>query len=168
MEFQIIINKNKQEFIEKWYTLIMESYPKGAGSFFIEWKDQFSNPVGHAIHSEISLLFDSIINDDFQQISDSLANILRIRAVQDFTPSQALSFIFQFKEIAMHYLKKSNSDISDFIELDGMIDKVLGVGINIFVGLKEQLFEIKSNEVKKRFSRAVDRLNRKYSDTEDN
>jgi hypothetical protein len=50
--------------------------------------------------------FDEFVHGgDIAKITASLENILRIRAVQDMKPSQALAFVLQFKGLIREELK---------------------------------------------------------------
>ncbi|MDI6814817.1 MAG: RsbRD N-terminal domain-containing protein, partial [Dehalococcoidales bacterium] len=77
----------------------MNTYPSDTSRFLKQEKDRFLNPVGYTISQEIGAVYEELLQGmDFGKLSASLDNIIRIRSVQDFSPSQAIAFIFLLKK----------------------------------------------------------------------
>jgi len=86
--------------------------------------------------------------------------IIRIRTVQDFSPSQATRFILLLKKIIRDDLKQ-NQKIKAFANeislLEDRIDELLLLSFDIYVKCREKIYELKANEVKNRTFRAFER-----------
>ena len=94
-----ILNNKKEAIVRKWIDLILNSYPAEAANFLKLKKNQFDNPIGHTITINAEKIFDELINDcDLEKIKFLLDEIIKIRAVQSFSPSQALGFLFDLKK----------------------------------------------------------------------
>ena len=79
-----------------------------SATFLKNENDPFANPVGSTILKGIEDLFEGLIKegDHRNKFFSFLDRIIHIRAVQEFTPDQALSFIFMLKKVIRDELKK--------------------------------------------------------------
>ncbi len=163
MTLETFLSERKPALIEKWFNLILASYPADTSRFLKNQKDRFTNPVGHTIHQGIKHIFDELVQGvDLERVSPFLDNILRVRAVQDFTPSQAVSFIFSLKDVVRE-LMEGEKDLTvscdELHTLDSRIDKLALASFDIFMKCREQLYEIRANELKRMTFRLVQRAN---------
>lgn len=152
MNLKDLLIKKKQVVIEKWFNLIISSYPPDTAHYLRNQKNQFTNPVGHAIHTAIEGIFDELINpSDSGRITTYLDNVIRIRAIQDFAPSVALNFLFLLKEIVRLELKEELHEHNLFDELlifESWIDGLLKESFDIYMSCREKIYELGANEVK--------------------
>ena len=94
-----LLSQRKAPILERWLHLILETYPANSSSFFKQERDRFVNPVGYTISQGIETLYEELLQGmNFDKLSASLDNIIRIRAVQDFFPSQAVGFVFLLRK----------------------------------------------------------------------
>jgi hypothetical protein len=98
MELATLLEQNRETILGRWFDLIAGTYPEVTSAFLAKQKDQFRNPVGHAISQSIGPIYDQILSAmDTDELLHALDGVIRIRSVQDFTPSGAVVFIFQLK-----------------------------------------------------------------------
>ena len=98
MKLEELLLQKKSHILKRWLDLILETYPLDAQRFLKHQKDQFLNPVGSTISREIEILFQEAIKGiNPERTCASLDGIIRIRAIQDFSPSEAVSFVFLLK-----------------------------------------------------------------------
>ncbi|HJX32301.1 MAG TPA: RsbRD N-terminal domain-containing protein [Thermodesulfobacteriota bacterium] len=168
MKIEEILSQHKPALLKKWLHLVLRTYPDETATFLKNENDPFANPVGSTIVKGIEDLFEGLIKEgEHKQIPSFLDRIIHIRAVQEFTPSQALSFIFMLKKVIREELKKELKEKELFDELlafESKIDELALAAFNRYVECREKVFELKANEVKNRYSGLVRRLNR-VSDT---
>ncbi len=165
-------NEIKAEVLEGWYRSIIESYPKGSGKFFHGIKDRFANPVGYSIKTAIDSIYDEVFGEfDADALDKALETIIQVRAVQEFTPSRAVGFLFflktEIRKLAPNRDKYPETAERIEIALD-RIDRAALAGFDKYMQMRERLYEIKATERKNTFSKMVDRLNRKYGFEENN
>ena len=92
MDLQSLLESNREAILGRWFDLIIATYPRGSVDFLSRQKDRFRNPVGHAIRGAVGPIFDEVVSTmDADRLSDALDGILRIRAVQDLSPSEAVA-----------------------------------------------------------------------------
>ncbi len=115
-------------------------------------KNQFSNPVGSIISKNAKAIYDEIIGEtDFDQVSLLLIDIIKIRAIQNFTPADAVQFIFQLKEIVKAEIKEEiglDKMAVQFIRFETVIDKTVLIAFNLYMQAREKVFQIRMNEAK--------------------
>jgi len=168
MKIEELIGKNFDTILQKWNQSIIDSYPQESGKYLLENKNKFSNPVGYTIENSLKPILEAVKDMSFdEKAKKSLDDIIRIRAVQDFSPSDALGFIKSLRAIIISELS-SNIDYSpgkgDFLKLDRIFDEISSFSIDTYVDLRERIFRIKSNETRNGFERMIERLNGKYED----
>lgn len=152
MNFKDLLLKKKEAIIEKWFDLIIDSYPPDTAHYLKSQKNRFTNPVGYTIHTAIEGLFDELINpSDSARITAYLDNIIRVRAIQDFSPSVALNFLFLLKEVVRLELKDELYKHDLFEELlmfESWVDGLLKESFDIYMNCREKIYELSANEVK--------------------
>jgi hypothetical protein len=92
---------------------------------------------------------------------------MKIRAVQQFTPSQAVGFVFRLREIVRAELGgvAADPEVSvELAELDAQIDRIALAAFDTYVACREQVYELRINEVKRQVSWIVDKVNQQDPD----
>jgi len=165
------LENNRQTILNEWEKYIIDNYPVDAGKFLLGNKNQFANPIGYTIRTELPIIFDAIINDNFDdKFNTSLENFIRIRAVQNYSVEQANSFCSFLQNIIENYAKENqNPEIFDeFLILNKRLQKVLHKSFECYLSMKQKLMEIKLDEVKRQNQKMIERLNKKYWYENDN
>jgi hypothetical protein len=143
--------------------MILETYPSDTSNFLKKQKNCFANPVGYNISQGINGIFDELLNEaDTDKVSPFLDNIIRIKAVQDFFPSQAMSFIFLLKKALRESLgnKINETHISEELLLfESKIDDLALLSFDVYMKCREKIYELKSNEVRSMTFRLLQRAN---------
>ena len=146
---------------KRWVDLTLQSYPADTQRFLKKQRDPFANPVGTTISKEIEHVFDELLQGaQPEKVTPFLDRIVRIRAVQDFSPSQAVVFIFLLKKVIRTELAKEILEYGlseDLVELEARIDDLALLTFDLYIKCREKLYEIKAKQA----SRQVSRLLRK-------
>lgn len=151
MKLKELLYKKKEDILKNWFDLIIETYPPETALFLKNKKDRFSNPVGSIIFDGAKNILEEILQGrNPEKIPVFLDNIIRVRAVQDFLPSQAISFIFSLKEVIRNELLKEilNDGIAEeLLEFESQIDNLANLSFDIFMKCREKIYEIKAMEL---------------------
>ncbi len=163
MKLKDLLLERKSSILTRWFDKIIEGYPSDTSSFLKKQKNQFSNPVGNTILQGINGLFDVLVQgSDRDKVYPFLDDIIRIRAVQDFSPSQAVSFIFLLRQVVRDTIQKEiqeNSISEELALLESRIDEMILLSFDIYMKCKERIYEIKADEVKRMTFRLLQRAN---------
>lgn len=147
-----LLSSKKDAILKKWFEDILATYPPETSGFLKTQDDPFANPVGQTILHGIDGLFDELLKDtDSNEMPSFLDNIIRIRAIQGFTPSQAIDFIFSLKKAIKEDLRdeiKGEEFYKELLAFDARIDKMALLSFDIYMKCRETLYEVKANEVK--------------------
>jgi hypothetical protein len=150
------LSAQKSAILDRWLRAIYESYPPETAVFLRKEKDHFDNPVGYRISQGLEGLYGALLQEmETDQILAHLDEIIRIRALQDFAPSQALAFIFLLKDIIRHELADEiqKEDLAqEVLELESRIDGLALLGFDVYSKRREKIHEIRSKEMKSRVS----------------
>lgn len=160
MSLREILFAKRSNIIRQWFDEILSSYPSDTVNFLKSQKDPFSNPVGNTIRQGIENLFNELIGDGpIVELSPMMDNIIRIRAVQDFTPSQAVFFIFGLKDILRRELKEElkNGLSQEYMDFEKRIDDLALLSFDLFIQCREKIYELKAKEVKDMTFRLLER-----------
>ena len=140
----------------KWLDVLLDSYPSETALFLRKEKDPFSNPIAHQLEKGLKGILTALVEDQGPEIAvAALDEVVRVLALQEIAPSQALAFVFYLKQIVRQELAQELRDISlvpEMAELEERIDGLALLGFDSYMQRREKLCELKVNEVKSRVS----------------
>jgi len=134
--------------VQKGLSRTLDTYPEQTSRFLLQTKDPFRNPVGGVLREGLPVLFEELagrFNRD--RIQSALGEIVRVRAVQEFTPGQAVGFIFLLRQIIREELRPAQYDPG---ALERRIDELVLIAFDLYSGCRDKMSEIKVNEAKRR------------------
>lgn len=135
----------------------MDTYPADTAQFFRSQKDAFANPVGQNSLQSLNELFDLIVeNFDPKRAQPIIDPIIRIRAIQNFTPADAVRFVFNLKDIVRKTIPDA-ADNKNWQALDKRIDGLGLLAFDIYMQCREKIYDLKASETQKRIYSAFDR-----------
>jgi hypothetical protein len=155
---QKLLEQNRESIITKWIDRIMSTYDPEMVRFLKKEKNQFANPVRGTIISSVNKIFDGLLNNKNMEVCcQGLEEIIKLRAVQDFSPSQALSFIFDLKKIIRNELNADTS-VEEISAFEEKVDTLLEIAFDIYTKCRDKIYEIRLAEIKSRSQRAFELL----------
>jgi hypothetical protein len=169
MTLKDLLHSKKAAIHKRWLEKTLETYAPDASAFFEKQKDQFANPVGQALRTGTQTMLDSLLGEmDADVICRALEEIVKIRSIQDFTPAQALSFVFSLRQVIREELGQDldPSRLSELAEVDNRIDQLALFAFDIYAKCRERLYDIRVDEVKRSVSGLMRRLNREEEKTQ--
>jgi hypothetical protein len=162
MSLNSLLAQRKTAIVKKWFAATIETYPPDTAKFLKSQKDPFANPVGKTISKGLEGLLNEFLKEmDYEIIISFLDPIIRIRAIQNFSPAQAISFIFLLKKAIRENIKKEVSEeqlFNELLLLESKIDQLAMIAFNLYMQCKEKIYDLKANEMRnttyKAFKRA--------------
>lgn len=147
-----IVAKKKSGIVKNWIQLIFETYSSETSKFLNVENNQFSNPVGFTTSEAVNNLFDVLINDVSPgNVKPLLLDLIKIRAVQDFTPSQAAGFVLLVKKVVRDELRDDLNEIKvydELLEFESKVDKAALIAFDLYQECREKVYRIHLNEIK--------------------
>ncbi len=162
------IAERSEELAGKWALLILGTYPPETQAVWKANLEPFSNPVGHAIRTAAAELIPLLLAwNDADAVAQALGRIVKIRAVQDFAPSQALSFVFLFKKLLRQEFQKELSAqgaLAELLAFETRVDNLAVIAFDLYVAARDQVQRMRVEEVKRAHVNIVRRANLMRSD----
>jgi hypothetical protein len=156
MQLATLLSQKKAAILGQWLSMIYESYPPETAIFLRQEKNRFDNPAGYRISEGLEGLYGVLTQEmERDQIMTCLDEIIRIRALQNFTPSQALAFIFLLKNVIRRELAaeiQTENLAAELLDLESRIDGLALLGFDVYTKRREKIYEIKADEAKRRVS----------------
>ncbi|MCP4721504.1 MAG: hypothetical protein GY860_18765 [Desulfobacteraceae bacterium] len=153
MDIKQTLKKNKSPFLKEWFKATIDTYPKDSARILGKDSNRFDNPVGAVTRESLGDVLDLLADKYTEEtLEKALDPVIRIRAVQAFDASDAVSFIFALKKIGENLLEDSH-----LRQFDHMVDHIALAGFNKFMKCKEEIFLLKATESKRRIHRAFER-----------
>jgi hypothetical protein len=157
-----ILKGRRTAIVDRWLDLTLDVYPEDAARFMRREKDRFGNPVGRVTRDALEALFDALVEgrpDD--DLDAALDGIVRIRAVQDLSPSAAVGFVFLLKRAVHDVLGGAQArEVSspDLAALHSGIDRLVLRAFDLFVGCREKIYDLRASEIRRRTASLLRRL----------
>jgi len=166
-DFREYLSQHRDKIVNKWLDAAIATYPEDTAHFLRRQKDRFANPVGATLSRELKNIFQELLRESStEQLSQSVDAVVRVRAVQNFSPSQALQVFTVLKDVLRKKLDRpvqENGWQAEYRELEDRVDQLNMLAFDIYVKCKEQLWELKARQAQDR----VSYLLRKYTGTEE-
>lgn len=157
------IAARQEELAHKWADYILGTYPEQTQTVWRKNRDQFSNPVGHAILSATSELIPQLLTwNDAEAVAKSLETLVKIRAVQDFSPAQAISFVFLLKKLLrQEFLAElsARGALEELLAFETRVDNLATIAFDLYVRSRDQIARMRVEEVKRAHVSIVRRAN---------
>jgi len=152
MDLKDLLSRNETALLKRWFNLILETYPADTATQMRKDKDQFTNPVGSTLSREIEVLFRELCEGrQDEKWKASLDSILKIRSVQDFSPSKAVGFIFLLKRAIEETLKNEickESVMDEWLKFQSRIDDLALQAFDAYMECREKICEIRVNQAR--------------------
>jgi len=163
MDLKNLLQEKRDLIVKKWCEFVIATYPEQSRKFLKKQKDAIANPVGNTIGEGVASIFDELLGEsESEQMSLFLDNIVRVRAVQDFSPAKAVGFIFGLKAVIREVLRDELKGeffqghvYEALVAFEAKIDVLALQCFDVYTKCREQIFEIRVSEVKNQSARLL-------------
>jgi len=156
-----LLRQKRSVVLKRWFEQVLDSYPEETSRFLRKEANPFANPVGSTIHRELGELLDEILDGpDRGRAGQFLDRIIRIRAIQDFSPADAIAFVFGLKGIAREELGRELEEslaLEDWLAFEGKVDQMGLLAFDVYMNCREKLAQIRVDEIRNRNARLLRR-----------
>jgi len=131
--------------LNRWLERTLECHSEETIRFLGAEKDPFRNPVGHTLRENLGVLLEQVLGEMVPEpVQAALQNIIRIRAVQDLTPSKAVQFVFQLRPILRELHATVNHEA-----LDDRIDELGLWAFEEYARCREHIADLRISEIRR-------------------
>ena len=156
-----LLARQKANIVKAWFDRLINSYPPDTAQFLKSQKDQFANPVGFTAQESMQGLFDLMLEKwDRPALIKNLDPIIRVRAIQNFSPSQAVSFILDLKPLVRSQVDQASVSAEELARFDQRVDDLLLLAFDIYLQCREKIYELKVSTERDKIYSAFSRAGR--------
>jgi hypothetical protein len=158
MALKKLIGKRRTEILGRWIEEVLDGYPAESKLFLKNEKDRFRNPIGYTITDGLERILDGIIRGETRAVvEEAIEDIIRMRAVQQFSPSEAVEFLQPLKGLireATEGFEAESSSVhgkemySDFQELNAEIDRLTLIAVDCYDRCREVIKRLSMRPVR--------------------
>jgi len=150
MDLTEALKQKRDKILSVWIERTLESYASSV--FFKQSKDRFANPVGANITEGLTGLYNCLLQGlGSQEYANALDQVIRIRAVQEFSPAQAVAPILELKWVVKQVFsadKQCRDLLSELDSFDCDVDRAALTAFDLYVESKERLHRARIRELK--------------------
>lgn len=140
----------RKKIVGQWADYTLSTY--SSSTFFSKEGDKFANPVGGTMREALDALFLLLAkNADPQEFVTPIKEIVAIRAVQEFAPSQAVSPLHAVKHITREILAADSERchlIDELYDFEFAVDMAVLLAFDLYMECRERLYSVRIDEVK--------------------
>ena len=144
-----ILRERREALADRWRELVLESYPPQSVAFLRQEKDGFRNPVGATIRQAIDELTGLLVTGaGTEDPAAPLDALVRMRAVQNFSPRQAVGFVFLFRRALADVLRGELAGVraEELIGLDARLDELALEAWDRYASCRDKMSELRARE----------------------
>ena len=151
------IAEHRDEILKRWIEVVIEGYPEETANFLRSKSDRFANPVGAGLREGLAALLDGFLRgDEPDELASALDLVIRVRAVQEFAPSAAVSFVLDLKNLVREVTSVEAVDSLDAI--DHRIDRLGLCAFDVYMRCREQMWMIRAKEIRNQSVGMLERM----------
>ncbi len=145
--------QQREELAARWFDRMAETYPPDTARLLRQQRDRFRNPVGWTLRVETAALLDQLLAGvDRERCRPHLEALLRVRAVQEFTPSQSAALIFLVKNVVREAVgaAKGAAEAGELLAFESRVDALALLAFDVYMECRERIFAISAQEMRRR------------------
>jgi hypothetical protein len=141
----------KDALAQTWFDRVLSTYPQDAARLLSRNTGSFANPVGQTLRPALAALLEGLVAGTAPQaLRSHLDAIVRVRAVQDFTPGVALVFLVQLKDLLREETAgRRGDDVATSAALRDIEDRIDGamlMAFDLYTSCREQVHMLKARQ----------------------
>lgn len=171
MNITKLCNERRDALLPRWTELFFAAHPLESPGFLRTQADPFANPVGRIVREALPVLYDAVAgnNADPDTVRRALADLVRLRAVQDMPPAQAVGPLFLLKTLlreavlpeALRQGSGNSGDsgtaahLNEYLAAESRVDSLGLMALDLYAGDREKVFNLRVEEIKRSQSQIV-------------
>ncbi len=149
MDPSTILDLKKTDILDAWIKQVLATYSADGARVFGGERDRFANPVGHNVREGLTEIYEALVADQVApETGEASFKLVQVRAVQEFSPSEALAFIFLLKDLVR---REAGDELGgDALKrIDRAVDRMALQLFDHYMACRERLFRVRLEEVER-------------------
>jgi ABC-type phosphate transport system auxiliary subunit len=133
---------NLDSIVDAWFVKAIEIYPESARGGMMQTGDRFRNPVASTLRESLKILAREMAGGmDDGAVESALDMIVRVRAVQDCKPEEAIGFPAQLRDV----IQEMHSEAL-FPDLEQRLDALSEAARRQYALCKKDIARVRASE----------------------
>lgn len=161
MSLGTALESRRRAVLDDWLKRIAASYPHRGEEYLAAGENRFANPVATTLTESAEALFDALRRgagrDELGMLIDPP---VRLRAVQQLSPAEAVGFVFELKGAVRRTLAKEirKQDLErDLLDFEARIDLAALVAFDAYMDCREHMYKLRAVETRNAAQRLLER-----------
>jgi hypothetical protein len=164
MALRELLVERRTALCQRWFEAVVGEYGEVTATRWRKVQDQFANPIGHALSTGLPELLAVVLagGEPGPKALAALEGIVRIRSIHDLTPSRAVAFPYHLRRAIREELaaELANGAFSEELaRIDARIEQLALLAFDAYVALREQMFRLRQEELKRSVASILRRWN---------
>ena len=168
MNITELCNERRATLLPRWTELFFAAYPLDGPGFLRTQTDPFANPVGRIVRESLPVLYDAAAGNDVEPdaVHAALADLMRLRAVQDMPPAKAVGPVFLLKTLLREAVLpefvrqdagggNTVARLNEYLAVESRVDSLGLMALDLYAGDREKVFNLRVEEIKRSQSQVV-------------
>jgi hypothetical protein len=170
MTLRELLVEKQAALIGRWLNAVLAEYGERTAVRWLRTRDPFANPVGHALTTGLPDLFAMVVGDGdpSAEAQAALETILRIRSVQELSPSQAVGFVYHLRDAVREELAAElaggGAHAADLAAVEKRIERLAMLAFDQYVRIRDQIFRLRQDELRRSVASLLRRWNAELPD----
>jgi hypothetical protein len=131
-----------------WRKRVLATYPEQSAKLLGGKRGGFGNPAGEILARCTAAVVEGLFaGADRERMAAALHDLVRLRSVQEFSPSEAVGIYPTLKEAAREAV---GNDPVDLAEFDRRVDALTLLAFDLHVGCRERVLELRAKMMRDR------------------
>jgi hypothetical protein len=153
-----LLVQQRKQILARWKEFALDAYPAESASFLKGESDRFRNPVGYTMVDGLEKIYDGLIGTGMDaSAKQAIEEIIRMRAVQQFSPSEAVGFIIPLKAIVRKAVEAGGTTLplgagtdlfAAFVRFEETIDQMTLFAVDCYSRCREAVFQTSVKEAR--------------------
>lgn len=158
MSLDSLLRRKRDAIVEEWSGRVLATYPAEAAKLFGKQRDRFRNPIGQTVTHGAAAVFDALLaGADSEEVSRAADGLVRMRAVQDFLPSEAVGVFFELKDVVIRAIGSEPADRSEVERFVRRVEEAALAALDRYVECRERIYELRAKEAWNRSFKLLER-----------
>ena len=162
MNITELCNERRATLLPRWTELFFAAYPLDGPGFLRTQTDPFANPVGRIVRESLPVLYDAAAGNDVEPdaVHAALADLMRLRAVQDMPPAKAVGPVFLLKTLLREavlpeFVRQDTGGgntvarLNEYLAVESRVDSLGLMALDLYAGDREKVFNLRVEEIKR-------------------
>ncbi|MDR2056253.1 MAG: RsbRD N-terminal domain-containing protein [Desulfovibrio sp.] len=144
---------DKEDILRLWTGAVYAASPFETKGLLRTVTDPFGNPGADMIREAAGALYDAVAGEETTaaDVKSAMERFVKLRAVQQGTPSQALGVFYLLKPVMRERLLPHCStpdDVNDYLTAESRLDSLALLAFDMYMAARETLAESRVKEIR--------------------